>query len=272
MRGNTRSLRLRRPQRRDAASRGTPSASSSGFEAKRKAFWEIGFAYRLLGASYVVRDTAELERSVIHVPDSVAGHWYAVARLADAAGVDQGRSGEAESVYAVVVRDLPVEQPEYPRHVGVAVKADLILEQLQVGVGHGGVEHIFVDVIAGACMDEQDLLLGLALRQIAKPIKPLLVDHFHSPTHHRRRVLIEPLEDGGVGAGAIVIAHQRQPASLHHFVHATRGIPAVTDDVAKAERFVDSRAILEYRRETLPVGVYVRKDRDLQAGCFSYRR
>ena len=68
-----------------------------------------------------------------------------------------------------------------------------------------------------------------------------------------------------------MIADERQPASIHHFVHATRGIAAVTDDVAEAERLIDLRAILEHGLETLPVGVNVREDRDLQAG-FSYRR
>src|SRR5579872_1396084 len=106
------------------------SVSSTGFEANSKAFGEIRFADRLLGASDVVGNAAKLEGSFIHVPDSIAGHRHAIARLADAAGVDQGRAHQAEGVDAVVVRNLPVGQPEDPGNMGVAVKADLTLEQL----------------------------------------------------------------------------------------------------------------------------------------------
>src|SRR5437588_9153317 len=142
---------------RACATHGPRSASSSGFEANRKAFREIGFADGLLGASNVIGNATKLESSLIHVPDSIAGHRDAVAGLADAAGVDQGGSHEAEGVDAVVVCDLPVGQPEDPGDMSVAVKADLALEQLEVGVGHSAVEHILVNVVARACMHEHDL-------------------------------------------------------------------------------------------------------------------
>src|SRR5207244_11438849 len=67
------------------------------------------------------------------------------------------------------------------------------------------------------------------------------------PAHDGGGIFIEPLQDGGVSARAVVVADQREPSSLHHLVHTTRRIAAVTDDVAEAEGLIHRGTIFEHR-------------------------
>ena len=39
------------------------------------------------------------------------------------------------------------------------------VEQLEVGVRHGGIENVFVDVVARARVDKQDVVFEMAIRQ-----------------------------------------------------------------------------------------------------------
>src|SRR5206468_1555760 len=91
--------------------------------------------------------------------DAVASHRYAITRLADAAGIHKRGAGESESVHSVIVGDLAVREAEYARHVRVAVKAQLAAQQLEVCMRDRTVEDVFVDVIARAGVDQQDVLL-----------------------------------------------------------------------------------------------------------------
>ena len=151
------------------------------------------------------------------------------------------------------------------------MEAGPTIEQLEIRLGDGSVEHVFVNVIPRAGMHQQHPLLRLAFGQVTQPFQAILTDLLHRPAHDGGGIFIEPLQDGGVSARAVVVADQREPSSLHHLVHTTRRIAAVTDDVAEAEGLIDRGAIFEHGLESLPVGVNVRQDGDLHAG-FPYRR
>ena len=68
-----------------------------------------------------------------------------------------------------------------------------------------------------------------------------------------------------------MVADQCQPSTIHDFVHASRGVATVADDVSQAERLIDLWAVFEDRLESLPVGVNVGQNGDFHAG-FPYRR
>src|SRR5438046_3534722 len=139
--------------------------------------------YRLLCTSEGPADGPELEGSLVDVPDAVARHRYAITRLADAAGIHKRGAGESERVHSVIVGDLAVREAEYARHVRVAVKAQLAAQQLEVSVRDRTVEDVFVNVIARAGVDQQDVLLGVAVRQIAQPLETFWADHVDRPAH-----------------------------------------------------------------------------------------
>ena len=233
---------------------------------KREAFRKSCLSNRLLCALDVVRDASELEGLVVHIPDAVAGHWRAVSRLSDAAGVDQRRPFEREGVDAVLVRNLAVVLAKDPGHVSVPVEADTAVDEVEVGGSDCGVEHVLVDVVAGAGVDQQYLVLDVAVGQPSQPVQSLVSEHVYSPTHNGRGVVVEPFEDFGIRAGPIVIADERHPAALDQLVDASLRVSAISDDVAQAQGFIDLWAVLENRLESLPVGVDIREDRYLQAG------
>ena len=108
---------------------------------------------------------------------------------------------------------------------------------------HGGVENIFVDVVAGTRVDEQHVVFEMAVRQASKPLQALLSNHLNCPTNHRGRVVVEPLENFRVGARTIVIADQGQPMMFRDFVQAPLGIAPVADDIAKTQRLVHGRTV-----------------------------
>src|SRR2546421_13087989 len=110
---------------------------------------------------------------------------------------------------------------------------------------HCGVEHVFVNMVARAGMNEQHIMLKVAVRQSAQPLEPLGSNHFNSPTHDRSRVVVEPFKNLRVGACPIVISDQRGPLSLCHLVYASAWITAITDDITKANRFVDRPTVKE---------------------------
>src|SRR6202043_592786 len=137
--------------------------------------------------------------------DAVARGRAAVPWLADAAWVHQSRTLQTEGVHPVLVSDLTVSEPKYPRYMRMPVKANSAVEQLEVGVRDGGVEHVLVDVIARAGMDQEDVLFDVAVRESPQPFKPLVTDDLDRPANHGCGVVVEPLENFGVGAGAVVV-------------------------------------------------------------------
>src|SRR5437870_13469787 len=68
---------------------------------------------------------------------------------------------------------------EYAGDVCVTVKAHATVEQLEVGLRHGCVENVFVDVVARTRMDEQDVVFKMAVRQSPQPLQPLRSNHFN---------------------------------------------------------------------------------------------
>src|SRR4029077_5844790 len=133
---------LRRLRRRSPGSatelRGPDS--SAGFESKREAFRELCLPDRALRAFDVVAHSPELKCLPLDVPDAVARGRAAVPWLADAAWVHQSRTFQTEGVHPVLVSDLTVSEPKYPRYMRMPVKANSAVEQLEVGVRDGGVE------------------------------------------------------------------------------------------------------------------------------------
>ena len=168
----------------------------------------------------------------------------------------------------VFMRDGAIRQSEDSRHVSVPVKADAAVEELEVRVRDSSVQHVFIDVIARACVNQQHVVLDVAIRQSAQPIEFFRTDHVDGPADHRSRVVIEPFEYLGVSAGAVMVANECQPPLIHDLIDATFRITPVPHHIAETERFVHGRAVSQHRLERVPVGVDVRKDRDLQA-CFS---
>jgi hypothetical protein len=151
------------------------------------------------------------------------------------------------------------------------VKADAAVEELEIRMRYGGVENVLIDVVARARVNQEDVMLKVAVRQPPQPFEPLLPYNLNCPSHDRSGVLVEPLEDLGIGACPIVVADEREPLVLHHLIEAAPGVAAIPDHVAQAKGLVDRWAIAHDGLERMPVGVYVRQDRDLQAGR-SYRR
>src|SRR6202521_3834845 len=151
------------------------------------------------------------------------------------------------------------------------MEADTTVNQLQVRVRDRRIQHVFVNVIAGARVHHQYLVLDVAVGQSAQPPQSLSADYVDSPADHRGRILVEPLEYFGVGTCSVVVADKRQPATMYNFIDTPFGIAAVPHHVAETEGLVALRTVAEHRVQRLPVGVDVREDHDLQAG-FSYRR
>src|SRR5690348_7449306 len=98
----------------------------------------------------------------------------------------------------------------------------------------------------------------------------MIPNDIDGPPHNCRRVIVEPLEDFGVRASAVVLAHERQPALVHYLIDTLLRVTAVADNIPQAEGLVDLRTVTEHRLQRLPVGVDVRENRYLQTG-FSYR-
>ena len=146
------------------------------------------------------------------------------------------------------------------------VKADAAIEQLEVGMCDRGIEHVFIDVVARAGMNQQHVMFKMAVWQPPQPRQPLLSNHLNCPTNDRRGVVIEPFEDFRIGAGSIVVSDQRQPVAFHDLIDATLGIAPVTYNVTETEHFVDRWAVTQNGLQRLPVGVDVRNNRDFQAG------
>src|ERR1700687_2516865 len=150
------------------------AGSSPGFESECEACRKLGFPDRPLCALDVVPHAPELERLLVRVPDAIARGWASVPWLTDAAGVHQGRPLEAERVDAVFVSDRAFGCPKYSRHVRMTVKTQTTVQQLEVRVRHGSVENVLIDVIARTCVYEENILLDMAVRQTAKPLKTVL--------------------------------------------------------------------------------------------------
>ena len=186
--------------------------------------------------------------------------------LPDASRIDERRSRQHERIDAILVRHRPIRHPKDSGHMRVAVKAHRAFEKFEVGVSHFRVENVLIDVIARTGMYQQHVVLDVAVRQPPQPFQPLLSDHLNCPTNNGRGVVVEPFEDFGIGARAIVVSHEGEPLALHDFIHATLRIAAITDDVAQAQRLVDRWAVARYRLERLPVGVNVGEERYLQTG------
>src|SRR2546430_16686881 len=95
---------------------------------------------------------------------------------------------------------------EYAGDVCVTVKAHATVEQLEVGLRHGCVENVFVDVDARTRMDEQDVVSKMALRQSPQPLQPLRSNHFNCQANHGHGSAVEPSKHLGAGPGPIRMA------------------------------------------------------------------
>src|SRR5438477_8237915 len=121
----------------------------------------------------------------------------------------------------------------------MAMKADAAVEQFEVRMRHRGVEHVFINVVARTGVDEQHTMFEMAVRQSPQPLQPLLSYDLNCPTNHGRRVIVEPFKNFRIGTRTIVISNEGEPLSFDHFIDASLGIAAVTDDIAQTKRFVD---------------------------------
>src|SRR5438128_11850889 len=93
---------------------------------------------------------------------------------------------------------------EYAGDVCMTVKAHATVEQLEVGLRHGCVENVFVDVVARTLMDEQDVVFKMAVRQSPQPLQPLRSNHFNCPANHSPADVVEPFENSRVAADPVV--------------------------------------------------------------------
>ena len=116
----------------------------------------------------------------------------------------------------------------------VPVETNAAVEQLEVGECNPGVEDVLVDVVAGAGMDEQHVVLNVAVGQSSQPLDSLVADRVHRPAHHRGGIVVEPFEDLRIGAGAVVIADKGEPPAPGDLVDTVLGVAAISDDITKA--------------------------------------
>ena len=155
--------------------------------------------------------------------------------------------------------------------MGVAVEANASVKQLEVGVSDRRVQDVLVDVVARTCMHEQHVMVKVAIRKAPQPVQPFQSDDLNCPPHDGSGVVVEPLEDLRIRAGAVVVANERHPLAFHHLVQAVFRIAPVAHHVTQTQRLLDWRTVTKDGFKGLPIGMDVRKDCDLQAGR-SYRR
>src|SRR4030081_1552272 len=111
----------------------------------------------------------------------------------------------------------------------VAVKAHSATEQLEIGECNSCVEDVFVYVVTRAGVHKQDIVLDMAVRQFPQPLDAFLADGVHSPPHHGRGVIVEPLENLRVGAGPVVVATEWEPLAPGDLVDTSLGVATVAD-------------------------------------------
>ena len=170
---------------------------------------------------------------------------------------------EAAEAYAVLSNTEQRQRYDRFGHAGVSSSA---ASGAWGAPGFGGIEDILIDVVSRTRVHEQDFVRNVTVRQAPQPFQPLSPNHLNCPPHDRSGVVIEPLENLGIGTRPVVVANQGQPFVLHDFIDASLRISAVTDNVAKAERLVHRRAVSLDSFQRLPVGMDVGEKRDPQAG------
>src|SRR5256885_16315287 len=142
-------------------------------------------------------------------------------------------NGESKGNDPEFVRYDTFRNPKAPSHARVTMKAAPAVKQLEVRMCHRGVEHVFINMVARTGVNVQNVVFEMAVRQAPQPFQPLLSYHLNRPTNHRRRVIVEPFENFRVGARAIVISDQGEPFTPDHFIDASLGVAAVTDNIAQ---------------------------------------
>jgi hypothetical protein len=137
--------------------------SSPAFEAKGEPLGKSGLSDRALRAFDVVAHAVKLEGRGVNIPNAVARRRETVPRLADAAWIDERRTGESKGIDPVFVRHSAIRKPKDPRHVRVTMKADPAVKQLEVRVCHRGVEHVFINMVARTGVTEQNVVFEMAV-------------------------------------------------------------------------------------------------------------
>jgi hypothetical protein len=153
---------------------------------------------------------------------------------------------------------------EHSGDVRVAVEAEAVADQPKVVLGGLGVEDVLVDRVSRAPVDELGPEPFGPLRKFPQPVQLLRVQPRDGPAHRRSGVRVEPPEHRGIGAGAVVVADQRQPAAAADVIQAAAGIGTVADDVAQANHLLDAflgRQVAKHRLQGGPVGMDVGNQR-----------
>lgn len=211
---------------------------------------QAGLSHLAEGGFDVVLDAAELNAAVFD--DGVGAAGVAVARLANAAGVE----------------DLHGTEIDVEGEVGVADADEVGLDALQAGApGAGIVGQVFVERVAGCAVNEEegrsvehDALGDGQLREILqmRAAEQVPVERARGG----REILIAGARAGGdaLGDGMVVVPADGSRGMLSDPLDAGEGIGAVIDEIAgeKAgvERLVDGG-------QGRPVGVNVGEHEDL---------
>ncbi len=175
------------------------------------------------------------------------GTGVAIARLADAAGVDQPAAGSeveqrvvarlgAADLVALLIGRGPHEEE---RDVRVADQGDSRRLHVEARVGLLGGEDVLPDRVARRGVKEGDALALARRLQIAKERQGPLGDVLTRPGDRLGGSLREGGDVEGAQHGEIVVADQAEIAALANQVGALVGLGSVANDVAKAPDLID---------------------------------
>src|SRR3954454_25343674 len=259
---------MRRPTRGRAGVRARAASSLTVLQAVGERIWKPDVADGRLGGGDVVVDALPRGAPAVEVEQQVRGARIAVARLAHGARIEDPLALAhigARAVRAGGAGDALAPAHEGQGDVRVADQADAVALGVEAQLGLQGAQDVLPDGVAGAGVEEPDLLLEVLGRQRAQRLEVALADRLARPARRGGRTWGELLERERAGDGQVVVAGEQHVAAAERELDAQIRLRAVADEVAEAPDLVDPGGVdgVEDRLEGLAVAVDVRDHRDV---------
>src|SRR5947208_7100508 len=228
------------------------------------------------GAGDVVVGAQERSGQPVEVEQQPRRARIAIARLADAARVDQPfAGGEIESravAPRLAGRELALAARERQRHVRMADEAKAMALLVQAQLGQQRREHVLPNGVARAgVVEADDALLRLRAQRLQEG-EVFGRDHLSGPLRRQAGATRELAQGDLAGDGEVVVTGQAHGGVLARELHTHVRVRAIPHKIAEAPQLgrVAGGDRIERGLEGLLVAVDVRDDRDLHC-CRSER-